>query len=72
MLREQHGDIATALYETYMHFRGRFIEERGLMDAVPGVGEIWAEALADACALRDHVTQRWADLIVAAQNCGYE
>jgi hypothetical protein len=64
LLREEDGNLLEALYCTYMHFRGKFIDERGLMDGVPGEGEIWAEALADAALLRDHVNDHWIELIL--------
>lgn len=66
LLEREHGNLLNALYLTYMEFRTRFIEERGLMDAAPGVGEIWAQALTDARTLEEHVNQQWAKAIIGA------
>jgi hypothetical protein len=64
-LQRENGNIPNALYLTYQAFRMRFIQERGLMYAVPGVGDIWREALQDARTLERYVTTRWAAAIAA-------
>jgi hypothetical protein len=65
-LARGEGDIPGALYTVYVAFRLRFIEERGLMDAAPGAGDQWQQALADARELERHVQQRWASMIAHA------
>lgn len=65
-LHRHDGVISEALYETYIHFRERFIEQYGLMDSLPGFGERWREALTDARQLEAHVTQVWATAIAQA------
>ena len=62
---QQDGNIANALYAVYQAFRLRFLEERGLMDQVPGRCEASGEALTDARALEAHVCTHWASLILA-------
>lgn len=64
-LHEHDGRITDALYAVYMHFRQRFIEERGLMDRAPG-GDTWTETLTDARHLEHYVSQIWATQIVYA------
>lgn len=60
------GDgLLEALYETYQHYRLRFIGERGLMDVAPGSSPAWTVALADARELEAHVRQTWAETILA-------
>lgn len=66
-LNKNDGKITDALYEVYEHFRSRFIEERGLMDAVPSqASEAWSDALTDARRLEHHVSQCWATSVVEA------
>jgi hypothetical protein len=65
-LLHQEQDLLKALYLTYTEHRMRFIEKRGLMDAVPGVGPAWAQALADARTLQEHVSQNWIKAITDA------
>ena len=61
----QDGEIPLALYNTYMHFRTRFLVERGLADVAPEeVPEEWDSALRDAQALREHVDRTWAAKIL--------
>ena len=62
---QRDGNIANALYAVYQAFRLRFLEERGLMDIVPGRCEASCEALTDARALEAHVCTQWASLILA-------
>lgn len=64
MLHAENGDIPNALYRVYMHFREKFIEERGLMDVTPGTTIEWLEMRQDAMKLRDHVAQCWGTAIV--------
>jgi len=64
-LRE-HGEIPRALYEVYMQFRLRFIQECGLMDSPPG-GAAWVEALCIARALERAVAADWATTILEAR-----
>jgi hypothetical protein len=66
-LRRERGDIANALYKTYLTFRHRFLEERGLMDVVPGREASSIEALEDARLLELYVCQRWASIILALE-----
>lgn len=66
-LRREGGDIANALYKTYMSFRQRFLEERELMDVVPGRDASSIEALEDARLLQFYVCQRWACIIREAE-----
>ena len=63
-LRREELNIPNALYAVHIAFRTRFIEERGLMDAAPGVGAKWEEALTDARTLERHVCQQWATTIL--------
>jgi hypothetical protein len=63
-LRREELNIPNALYAVHMAFRTRFIEQRGLMDVAPGVGDKWKEAIADARTLERHVCQQWATAIL--------
>lgn len=65
-LSSEHGNIPNALYEVYEHFPERFIEERGLMDVAPGVGEEWREALTNAHQLEAFVNDTWVITIWSA------
>lgn len=65
-LDETDGEIAQTLYLTYMHFRTKFLDERGLMDSTPDINPLqWDEALADALAMREYVDKTWAARILA-------
>lgn len=57
-LRKNAGEIATTLYDTYSHFRLRFLEERGFADGPPDPG--WDDCLRDATILRNFVSTQWA------------
>jgi len=63
---QRDGNIANALYAVYQAFRLRFLEERGLMDSVPGRCEASCETLADARAIEAGVCSEWRSLILAA------
>jgi hypothetical protein len=65
-LRREELNIPNALYAVHIAFRTRFVEERGLMDATPGVGSQWREAIGDARTLERHVCQQWATTILLA------
>jgi hypothetical protein len=62
---ERGASLADALYVVYDRCRTRFLEERGLMDEVPGRSIASREALADARLLERGVCERWARLILA-------
>lgn len=62
-LDAEHGHLPNSMYRVYMAYRTQFLEERGLMDAAPGVGEAWREALTDARQLEAFVNDTWAELI---------
>jgi hypothetical protein len=66
-LRRGEG-VADALYLVYSAFRVRFLEERGLMDEVPGRGFASREALEDARILERHVCDEWRTIILAASS----
>lgn len=63
---EKNGKLYEAMYEVYMHFRMKFIEKYKLMDDAPHSSPMWVEALQDAEALRDYVSQRFSDTILIA------
>ena len=65
-LQDRGGQIEHALYDVYIHFRMKFVEQYGLMDTAPRSKITWEEALTDAEILREHVRQRWAAAIVAS------
>lgn len=69
-LKSECGDIPNALYKTYMGFRMRFLEERGLMDSVPGRDASSIEALEDARLLEFYVSQQWVSAILGQQKSG--
>ena len=60
------GNVANALYAVYAAFRLRFLEERGLMDEVPGRSESSKWALADARVIEAYVCEEWRSVILAA------
>jgi hypothetical protein len=64
LLRRERGQIPHALYLLYMHFRDRFIEERGLVRADHDDAR-WREALQDAATVADGVMSRWTEAILA-------
>jgi hypothetical protein len=63
-LRDRPGQVACALYLVYDAFRLRFLEERGLMDSVPGRDANSADALADARRLEQYVAARWSEALL--------
>jgi hypothetical protein len=63
-LRERPGQVACALYLVYDAFRLRFLEQRGLMDSVPGRDANSTDALADARKLEQYVATRWAEALL--------
>ena len=63
---QRDGNVANALYAVYQAFRVRFLEERELMDIVPGRCEASREALADARAVEAGVCSEWTSLILAS------
>lgn len=66
LLDKPGADILETLYEVYEHYRTRFIEERGLLDAVPGDSLDWAVALADARKLERWVHQIWRQELLSS------
>jgi hypothetical protein len=65
-LRERPGQVACALYLVYDAFRLRFLEQRGLMDSVPGRDADSADALADARRLEQYVAARWSETVLTS------
>lgn len=65
LLHDEKGDIPNTLYRVYMHFREKFIEERGLLDTTWDMNPLaWDEVRYDANVLRDYVSQCWATAVV--------
>jgi len=62
MLDEHCNEIAGALWGTFMSLRMRFLEERGLNQAMEP-GEEWADAITDARVLTAFVNDLWASAI---------
>lgn len=56
MLSEERGLIGEALYRTYMHFRTKFVTERGLASD----DGRWPDALTDARQLEAYVNDTWS------------
>lgn len=72
MLDKEHGDLARALYRTYLVYRERFLRDRGLMDtidldAAPRIRREWREARTNARRLQLHLGGRWTSAIIAHQ-----
>ena len=65
-LQLERSRIADALYVVYSVFRLRFLEERGLLDGIPGKDAASAEALQDARVLENYVAERWSEILLAA------
>jgi hypothetical protein len=65
-LRERPEQLADALYLVYSAFRLRFLEERGLLDIVPGHDTASAEALQDARVLERYVAESWGESLLRA------
>ena len=65
-LRERPEQLADALYLVYSAFRFRFLEERGLLDIVPGHDTASAEALQDARVLERYVAECWGAALLRA------
>jgi hypothetical protein len=65
-LRERPGQVACALYLVYSAFRLRFLEERSLMDSIPGRATDSADALADARRLEQYVAARWSEALLTS------
>jgi len=57
--RRAYLEISTALHQTFMHFRHRFLTEREILDT-ENQGEGWHECLVDARQLVTHVSDLWA------------
>lgn len=66
VLDDQPDRITDALYLVYSAFRYRFLDERGLLDSVPGRDARSIEALKDARALEKYVAECWAEAILNA------
>lgn len=63
-LRARPGCVADALYSVHAWFRVQLLEQRGLMDQVPGRDAASVEALRDARTLEQYVATAWSDALL--------